>query len=91
MGWNYNERRIKMRNLDLFLLVLSAIWLCGSALSVGLVISRRKKKMPATWVLFVWGVVLSWAFVGWIVGEMMALAIKSLGEIATTAVGQSKE
>lgn len=80
-----------MENIDTFLLMLSALWLCGSALAVGLVISRRKKKIPATLMIFIWGFVFSWAFVGWVVGEMMAAAIKTLGDISSSVKGYSKE
>jgi hypothetical protein len=58
--------------------ILVALWLIGSALATGMVISRRDKKDPISWFLYFFALIFSWIFVGWMTFEMLALIIQGI-------------
>jgi hypothetical protein len=66
-----------MTILGTFLTVFTSMWLIGSAFAVGIVTSRRNKRETSAWPGFLWAVVFSWAFVGWMAGEFIAMAFQT--------------
>ena len=61
----------------IFLKVLAALWLVGSALGLGLYQSRKASLERFPLFGYVWVAVFSWAFVGWLAGELMAYSYKA--------------
>ena len=64
----------------IFLEILAALWLVGSALALGLYISRRNRCQGGFLIGYAWSLIFSWAFVGWIAGELIALAFKTTAD-----------
>ena len=62
----------------IFLEILAALWLVGSALAIGLYISRKNTLQGSLIIGYAWSLIFSWAFVGWLAGELIALALKPL-------------
>ena len=52
--------------------VFVAFWLTGIALGVGLTMSVRKKTDPA-WSSYLFPILFSWAFVGWLAGGLVSM------------------
>ena len=73
-----------MTGLGMLFIQVLALWLIGSAMAMGLVISRRNRSDEWAWPGYVWALVFSWAFVGWFAGEMIALAFKAAADIQSS-------
>lgn len=72
-----------------FIVEVAALWVIGSVLSVGLVISRWNKNDPLTWLICLFGIVFSWGFFGWMTGELIALAFKFAAQNRNTPSTQN--
>ena len=71
-----------MNFMSIFFSVLAAFWLVGAALGTGYYLSRRDRAKSSALSGIIWSLVFSWAFVGWVAGELAALALKNLVSIS---------
>ncbi len=71
-----------MAEYSVFFQFLAALWLTGSSLALGLYRSRRNKQERYPIYGYIWVALFSWAFVGWLAGELLAYTIKAINEIS---------
>lgn len=64
----------------IFFQFLAALWLVGSAFGLGLYRSRRNKQERYPVYGYIWVTLFSWAFVGWLAGELLAYNIKAIND-----------
>lgn len=74
-----------MSDLRLFMINLVALWLIGSALSLGAVYSGRDKRDPKTLLLYLYALIFSWAYVGWSTFELLRIIIQAMYNVRLPA------
>lgn len=62
---------------NLFFTMLSVLWLIGSSLALGYIISRRDKRQGPL-LLYLWSIIFSWIFIGWLIGENTVLLYQAI-------------
>lgn len=76
-------------SLSIFFQVFAALWLVGGAIAIGLYQAIRNRWQGILLVGYIYAIVFSWIYVGWIAGKMYTWTVAGAkAQVSAAAVGK---